>query len=465
VTAPDRHPPAGPGLAMVRVMLLTGRVAGQTGSWAALVAALPFALSRPDPGLWLSAITAAWAAPAAVVELPPLAGRLADSPYWGPRRAGAVSWAVAAGAAIAVTMSRHPHLSVIIAALAVTSVGRGVGVVAGDTAPSWIPGRPDAGISAAWLMLGDTLPVLAGPLGSAELLHTWGPQAPWVAAAALFEVAAAAAALVPATRPAAGPAPAAPAARWRRLAPPRVLAMLACTFGVWLAYGAMEVLQPLYVKDGLHSPLIVYGWTMAANAVAGSGMSLAAMPRRSPLRPFLTSRWGVPLSALAVAGGLRLFTATSSIRVALAGSAAWGAAAVLFTLSSKEVILAEVPERSHGAAFALWRAVQSGSYTAPAAATGPLTSFFGLARVLAGVCALAGTSALCHAAGTAVTGIARPRARRRTVPAPARSASPVRGLERIGPVGEQAAYHRMPGDFRALDQLKEDATRLVRGAL
>jgi hypothetical protein len=460
MTALDRRPAARPAPARVRVILLTARVAGQTGSWTALVAALPLALARPDPGLWLSVITAAWTAPAAIVELPLLAGRLADSPLIGPRRAGMAAWAIAAAAAVYVTTQRHPHMLAVIAALAVTSAGRGAGVVAGDTAPSWIPGRPDAGISAAWLMLGDTLPVAAGPLGSAALLHIWGGQAPWFVTGALFEVAAVAAAAVPAIRPAAGPAPAAPAARWRRLAPPRVLAMLACTFGVWMAYGAMEVLQPLYVKDGLHSPLIVYGWTMAANAVAGSGMSLAAMPKRSPLRSFLTWRWGVPVSALAVAGGLRLFTATSSISVALAGSAVWGAAAVMFTLASKEVILAEVPERSHGAAFALWRTVQSGSYTAPAAVTGPLTAMFGLARVLTGVCALAGASAFCHSVGTAASGVTDGRARRRTAPAPARSGAP-----RISPVDGQAAYNQMLDGLVALEQLKVDAARLVRSAL
>jgi hypothetical protein len=57
--------------------------------------------------------------------------------------------------------------------------------------------------------------------------------------------------------------------------------------------------------------------------------------------------------------------------------------------------------------------VQSGAYTAPAAATGPLTAMFGLARVLTGVCALAGASAVCHGVGTAATGVTRPRARRR----------------------------------------------------
>lgn len=413
-------------LRRARILLTAGRTAGQTGSWAALVAALPLALARPDPGLWLSAITAAWAAPVAVAELPIVAGRLADSPRWGPRRAGAASWMLAAVATGAAITSRD--LLVVIAALAVTSAARGVGVVAGDTAPSWLPGQPDLGISAAWVMLGDTLPVLAGPLGSATLLYAWGPRAPWIVTAGLFAAAGIAAVTVPAVRPPAvtvtapGPAPA--FAGWRRWRPAtRVGGMLAVTAGIWLSYGAMEILQPLYVKDGLHSSLIVYGWTMAANAVAGSVMSVAAMPKRSPLRAFLTWRWSVPVSALAVAAALRVFTATSSVSVAMGGSALWGAAAVLFTLASKEVILSQVPPQAHGEAIALWRAVQSGSYTSPAAVTGPLTSRFGLAGVLAGVCALAGATALCHAAGIAAASVSRPRARRRT--AQPASAAPV----------------------------------------
>jgi MFS transporter len=412
-------------LRRARILLTAGRTAGQTGSWAALVAALPLALARPDPGLWLSAITAAWAAPVAIAELPMVAGRLADSPRWGPRRAGAASWAVAAVAAAAAVISRD--LPVIIAALAVTSAARGIGVVAGDTAPSWLPGQSDLGISAAWVMLGDTLPVLAGPLGSATLLYAWGPRAPWVVTAGLFAAAGCAAVAVPAIRP---PAVAVVVtdpvfSGWRRWLPAtRVGGMLAVTAGIWLSYGAMEILQPLFVKDGLHSSLIVYGWTMAANAVAGSVTSVAAMPKRSPLRAFLTWRWSVPVSALAVAASLRVFTATTSVTVAMGGSALWGAAAVLFTLASKEMILSHVPAQSHGEAIALWRAVQSGSYTAPAAATGPFTARFGLAGVLAGVCALAGASALCHFAGTAATSVGRPRARRRAARAAPAAALP-----------------------------------------
>ena len=416
MTGRHRKPHNAPGLFQARILLTAGRTAGQTGSWAALVAALPLALARPDPGLWLSAVTAAWAAPAAVAELPVVAGRLADSPRWGPRRAGAVSWALAAVAAAAAVVSHD--LPVVIGVLVVTSAARGVGVVAGDTAPSWLPGQPDLGISAAWVMLGDTLPVLAGPLGSATLLHAWGPRAPWAVTAALFAAAGCAAGAVPATRPAAV-AVMAPALSGRRrwLPVTRIGGMLAVTAGIWLSYGAIEVLQPLYVKEGLHSSLIVYGWIMASNAVAGSVMSLAAMSARSPLRAFLTWRWSVPVSALAVAAALRLFTGTASVAVAMTGSGLWGAAAVLFTLASKELILAQVPARAHGEAFALWRALQSGCYTAPAAATGPLTAAFGLARVLTGVCALAGASAAGHVTGLAVAGVIRPRARRRPAPA------------------------------------------------
>ena len=395
-----------------RILLTTGRTAGQTASWTALVAALPLALARPDPGLWLSVVTAAWAAPVAIAELPLVAGRLADSPRWGPRRAGAASWALAAAAAAAAVMSRD--LPVVIAALAVTSAARGVAVVAGDTAPSWLPGQPDLGISAAWVMLGDTLPVLAGPLGSAALLYTWGPRAPWIVTAALFAVAGCAAVAVPAIRPLAVTATVPAFSGRRRWLPvTRIGGMLAVTAGIWLSYGAMEILQPLFVKDELHSSLIIYGWVMASNATAGSVMSVAAMRKRSPLRAFLTWRWSVPVSALAVAAALRLFTATNSVAVAMGGSALWGAAAVLFTLASKEVILSQVPAQAHGEAMALWRAVQSGAYAAPAAATGLLTARFGLAWVLTGVCALAGASALCHGAGTAATGVTRPRARRR----------------------------------------------------
>lgn len=66
--------------------------------------------------------------------------------------------------------------------------------------------------------------------------------------------------------------------------------------------------------------------------------------------------------------------------------------------------------------------MQSGSYATPAAVTGPLTAIFGLARVLAGVSALASASALTDAAGTAAASVTYPRVRRRAARAVPRHA-------------------------------------------
>jgi hypothetical protein len=367
------------------VILAVAQAAGQTGSWAALVAALPAALRQASPALWLAAVTAAWAGPA---MLSPAAGKVIDS--CGPRRAGCTAWlAASACAAGALAAGRLPAVLV---PLGLMSACRGVAVAAGDTAPTWLPSRPDLTRAGSWLMLAAAVPVLAGPLGSASLLAWAGPRAAWAAAAGLLAAGGLASALVPAARPAA-------ARETRRPTVGRpVLGILAVTAGIWVSYGALEILQPLYVRDGLHAGLVAYGWMMAAFALgsAAAALAAAAAPRLA------SARWAIPASALAVTAGERLFTGTASVSVALAGSAAWGASAAMLTLASRATITSAVAARAHGRALSLWRSVQSAADIAPAAVIGPLTVAAGLAATLTMACVLACAAALASLAAPAV---------------------------------------------------------------
>jgi MFS family permease len=368
------------------VITLTGaQAAGQTGSWAALTAALPLALSRRDPALWLAVINAAWAGPALLTLF---AGRLVDR--YGPRRAGVTCWLGAAGCAAAAMIAGR--LPVILLAIGLMSACRGVGVVAGDAAPTWIPGRPSLDRASAWLVLAAAIPILVGPLTAASVLTNAGPRAAWAVIVALFAAGAAGSALVPAIRPDAPDAP--DALRAGRRVPGAgmaVIAVMAVTAGIWLTYGALEILQPLQVRVGLHAGLVVYGQTQAWFAIGSivADLALLALPQKVS-----SSRWAIPAAVLAVAAGERLFTAAGSVDLAFAGMAAWGAGAAALTVASKSVLLSRTPAAQHGRVLSRWRAIAYAADLAPAAVVGPLTAAAGLPAVLLGTCGLAAACGL-----------------------------------------------------------------------
>jgi hypothetical protein len=322
-----------------------------------------------------------------------------------------LSWlAAAACAAGALLAGRLPGLLVL---LGMISACRGAGVAAGDTAPTWLPRRPDLTRAGAWLILAAAVPIMAGALGAATLLAYSGPRTAWLAVAAVFTAGAACSALVPATRPAANSGPGEDASR---RGPPRIrkrlTAILVVTAGVWLTYGTMAILQPLYVRQGLHASLIIYGWTMVAFAAGSVALAMTAMAAR-PLRQALASPWTLAIAAIGVAAGERLFTATSSVTFALAGAVAWGASAGAFNLACRSAVLQVVPAAAHGRALSSWRAVQAAANLAPAAAIGQLMTVTGLTTVLTGTCALAAAVGL---ACLAVPVAARHPGRRRRAP-------------------------------------------------
>jgi hypothetical protein len=388
------------------VTLAAAQAGGQTGSWAALVAALPLALHHPSPAIWLAVINGAWAGPAA---LGCLTGRLIDR--IGPRLAGTAAWlAAAACTGGCAATGRLPWAA---AALAAMSACRGTAVAAGDTAPTWLPGQPATARAGSWLMIAAAVPLLAGPIGSAAILASAGPRAAWAAAAALLAAAAAGSAAVPATRPPGPPPggpPRQPAARFRG----PLGSVLAITAATWLSYGGIEVLQPLYVRSALHASLTFYAWTLSAFATGG--IITALIPTTARARP-ARSR-AVPTAALAVAAGERLFTATPWPAIALAGAVLWGAAAAAFTLASRSAILTAVHPQSHGQALSAWRSVQSAGYLS-ALVAGPLAAVVGLPDVLAGMCALTGVTAAGYLA-TAALAAARQQGGRAGVTAEAR---------------------------------------------
>jgi hypothetical protein len=360
-----------------QLMILTAaQTAGQTGWWAAYVAALPAALDRPHPAAWLSAVTAAWCAPSMAARL---AGGLIDR--YGPRLVGAVAWALAAVAA-AVPALTHPRFWVVLAALACLSAASSCAVAAGAAAPTWMPAQPDLIRAGSWLVVATYLPIGAGPVGASNLLTHAGPQAAWTLVTGLLVIAAASSLLVPAVRPPSGP----PGGRFR--VRPAVHRVLLITAGIYLSWGAVTILEPLYVRAVLARPLPVYGWLLCTWAAAAILTAIAV----SHLPQLVTPRWAVPLWALLIAAGEGLYLGTSLIPAAFAGAAVFGVTATLFGLSCRAVIISATPPAEHGRALSLWFTIQDACLALPAAAIGPAVAVFGLRAVLDAAAALAGVS-------------------------------------------------------------------------
>jgi hypothetical protein len=53
--------------------------------------------------------------------------------------------------------------------------------------------------------------------------------------------------------------------------------------GIWLSYGGLEIIQPLYVRQILHGSVGVYAWTLTAFALGGltAGLAASAFPRKA----------------------------------------------------------------------------------------------------------------------------------------------------------------------------------------
>jgi hypothetical protein len=309
-----------------------------------------------------------------------------------------VSWGVAALVA-AVPAVTHAGLPVVLAVLACMSAASSCAVAAGAAAPTWMPAKPDLIRAGSWLVVATYLPVGAGPAGASNLFAHAGQQAAWALVAGLLAVASASSLLVRAVRPA---ATGAPAMRFRIR--PAVRGVLAITAGIYVSWGAVTILEPLYVRAVLARPLPVYGWLLCTWAAAAIVTAIAA----SRCQPIVTARWAVPLWALLVAVGEGLYLGTSLPAAAFTGAAVFGVGATLFGLSCRAVIVAVTPPAEHGRALSLWFTVQDASLTLPAALAGPAVAVFGLRAALDGAAALAAVSSAAKIAIRAPRRPARP---------------------------------------------------------
>jgi hypothetical protein len=350
--------------------LTAAQVAGQAGTWAAYVAALPTALGRAHPATWVGVLTAAWTLPTIGARL---AGRQIDAR--GPRVVGAASWIMAASAA-AVPAATRASVLVLVCALAFLALGGTWGVAAGEAAPTWMPARPDQARAGTWLVIATALPIATGPIGASTLLTQAGQQAAWAFAAALFLIGAVLSLLVPSRRPeATGDLPV--------VATPDVRRVLAITVGVYLPVGAIAVGEALYVTTVLGRSLVTYGWLLGVWAAAGVVTAIAT--RNSTV---ITGRRAVPWAVLTLAGGAMLYLGTTSVVAAFGGSALFGVGAALVRQSCR-VVLTRSPPAVHGRILSWWETSQCAGFAAPTLVAGSLITAFGLRAVLDGSCAFA----------------------------------------------------------------------------
>src|SRR5579875_793698 len=164
------NPPHGTGQLAALAAVQT---AGQAGTWAGYVAAVPAALAQPHPAVALSVIAGFWGVPSIAAGL---AGRATDR--YGPHRTGAVSWALAAAAAV-VPVVTGPRFCVLLGVLAIIALGGSWGVAAGEAVPTWLPGLADPRDGGPWLTAATGLALTLGPVITTSVLSCAGSRAAW----------------------------------------------------------------------------------------------------------------------------------------------------------------------------------------------------------------------------------------------------------------------------------------------
>jgi hypothetical protein len=376
-------------------------MAGQSGYWAALTAALPVALGHPDPAAWLSLFVACWTAPAGVAVL---LGPLIDAR--GPRLVATVSWGVAALAAAVPAASGRAGLPVLAGVLVVTSMSFGNGMSAGETAPSWLPSRPSLAElerAGAWLNIALDLSVGIGPLAGSALAII-GTRPAWLLAGGLSLAGAGLSAMVPAVRPAPTSEPAERAPRGSRGG---ARAAFAATVGVLAGYGFIQIFLALYVQSVLHASYLAYGWLLGVWAVAAA--ITAAVAERH--RWLVTGTWAMPAAAAVLAAGEGIGMGTSWLPAAVTGFVGYGIGSALFYLAARNALLAATPAARHGRVLAAWWGIQAVSMAVPALAAGALVASAGLRAALAAAPILAAITAV----GTALRRPVRHQAKHRAL--------------------------------------------------
>lgn len=367
---------AAPGAQGVRggtlLPLVCGQLLAGTAQWAMLLGVLDYASYTLHVGAFRIGVAGlAWGAPPAVSGS--VVGRLIDAR--GPRLVAAA--AGVCGAAVSLGLALSPGWNVLLVLLVLVGVSGALIRPAIDAMPSWLPRRIDHNISSVWLTFGSTAPVVLGPLAAAGILAAGGTADLFGATAAMYV-----AALLVLVRTRARQRPAATAAPpgqppavqqpVRRI--PAARSVLGISLIAWISYGCFSVLEILYVRDVLRSPMWVFIVLQVLFAVGGLATNLALSRR-----PGLLSRRGALVAATLLTGlAEMLYVISNRFFIAACGVTLWGAATAVFSPVCRVRLLDAIPAERHGAAMAAWRQGQAVGSVLPPLVAGSIAQFIGI---------------------------------------------------------------------------------------
>jgi DHA1 family inner membrane transport protein len=355
--------------------VVSGQLLAGIAQWAMLLGVLDYASYTLHVGAFRIGVAGlAWGAPPAVSGS--LVGRLIDA--HGPRRVAA--FAGVCGVAASLGLALSPSWYALLGLLALAGLSRALIRPAIDAMPSWLPQQIDHGTSSVWLGFGSSAPIVLGPLAAAGIMAVGGTADVFGATAGMY--AAALLLLVRARtrrRPAAMAAqPGQPAAvqRVRRL--PAARLVLGVSLIAWISYGCFSVLEILYVRDVLRSPMWVF---IVLQVLFGVGMLTTSLALSRC--PSLLGRSGALVAAVLLTGFAEmLYVISNRFFIAACGVTLWGVATAVFGPVCRVRLLTVTPAERHGAAMAAWRQGQAVGNVLPPLAAGSIAQLIGIQLTL-----------------------------------------------------------------------------------
>jgi MFS family permease len=355
--------------------LVSGQLLAGTAQWAMLLGVLDYASYTLHVGAFAIGLAGlAWGTPPAVSGS--LVGRLIDAR--GPRRVAASGGVC--GVAVSLGLALSPSWNALLGLLVLVGISAALIRPAIDAMPSWLPEQIDHSTSSVWLGFGSSAPIVLGPLAAAGILAVGGTADVFLATAAMY----AAALLVlvrtrarrrPTAR-AAQPGQAAAAQPVRRV--PGVRLVLRISLIVWISYGSFSVLEILYVRDVLRSPMLVFILLQVLFAVGALGTNLALSRC-----PSLLSRRGALVAAVLLTGlAEMLYVISNRLFIAACGVTLWGVGAAVFNPVCRVRLLTATPAERHGAAMGAWRQGQAVGNVVPPLAAGSVAQLIGVQLTL-----------------------------------------------------------------------------------
>jgi predicted MFS family arabinose efflux permease len=366
IAAPDAQ-----GVRSALLPLVSGQLLAGTAQWAMLLGVLDYASYTLHVGAFgIGVAGLAWGAPPAVSGS--LVGRLIDAR--GPRRVAASGGVC--GVAVSLGLMLTPSWNALLGLLVLAGMSRALFRPAIDAMPSWLPQQIDHGTSSVWLGFGNGAPIVLGPLAAAGIMAAGGTADVFLATAAMN----AAALLVlvrtrARRRPTARAAqPGQPAAAQPVRRVPGARLVLSISLIVWISYGCFSVLEILYVRDVLRSPMSVF---IALQVLFGVGLLITNLALSRC--PSLLARRGALVAALLLTGlAEMLYVISDRFFIAACGVTLWGAGAAVFGPVCRVRLLNAIPAERHGAAMAAWRQGQAVGNVLPPLAAGSVAQLIGV---------------------------------------------------------------------------------------